>query len=238
MVVSIEEIGIDVFKYRKWSTQSDMPTGPVRSDIPLKDIFVIIYPDNTREYPNPLIIENLPKRAEQQPVEQVQVTTEQVSQQESVSEPETEEDTTFSIQGFVFGGKVGYFIPWDEYFREYKGSGFMGGLLLGYWEGRWGGEFEVKYYSSNDVEITLLPITFTTYYNVYKSGNFETYVGFGVGGCPIWDFDEFYKTAFEFHSTGGIRFAPFYLEVSFRSIPLIDDDINLGGILISGGVFF
>lgn len=220
------EIAEYVIKYKQFNHLD----GPVRT-LNKSQIFMIIYENGARETFDTHVQRPKPSQQQAQPQPSQQQQFQESSQE---SKPKKE----FSHQGFCFGGKAGFYIPSERFISEYYGPSFMGGLLLGYWwENGWGAEIDWRYYSREG--LTLSPLTLTTYYNVYKAGNLETYVGLGLGACFINEsIDEISLTAFEFHSTGGIRFAPFYVELSFLTIPLIKDDINLGGFLISGGIFF
>lgn len=269
MTVSIEEVGIETIKYRNWNSQFDSPTGPMRN-ILLKDVFMIVYPDGTTEYPE------TPKKPETQyePVYEPKVEPKQKQQQEQqpVLSPESTETKQkkekssgeSSAKGFVFGGKAGYFIPYDQVISEIYGSGFMGGFLIGYWGEKFGIEFDWRYYSKEGdpytfgpvqdsyAKLTLSPITLTGYYNLYGSGNLQTYVGLGLGTCIFHEEGSMYsfgqitsgsitEAVFELHTTGGISFKPFYIEISFLAISVPNRGgaaESAGGILISGGLFF
>jgi hypothetical protein len=77
-----------------------------------------------------------------------------------------------------------------------------------------------------------------------------TYVGGGLGVCRVNEIvtmtglgqsgsDEVSFMAVELHSTGGIKFKPFYIEVSFSSIFSEKyKNMNWGGIIFGFGLFF
>ena len=135
----------------------------------------------------------------------------------------------------------------------------MGGLNIGYWGNGAGIEIDWKYYSKKgnpytygsvddaDCAISISPLTVTGYWDAYHKGNFSTYVGGGLGAYFIHE-DLIMSahgqtasasgslTGFEFHSTGGICFSPFYIELTFSSCTV--RKISFGGIIVSGGLFF
>lgn len=246
----VMEIGEYTIKYKLFNHLD----GPVRL-LNKSEIFMIIYENGARETFNVSELSQTPAQIPTQTQYQ-----KQSKPQESISQKPASEESEFSHSGFCFGGKAGFYIPFDQKISEIYGGGFMGGLLIGYWAYRWGFEIDWRYYSKAgdpytygqvdeaSARLTISPLTLTTYYDVYKMGNLETYVGLGLGACFIEEelsmsafgstqSGSINLTAFEFHSTGGIRFAPFYVELSFLSIST-SYDVGFGGFLISGGIFF
>jgi len=204
-------------------------------NIPVADVFVILYKNGTREtFDFPLKSPDIPLKqtetAQSSPVQQNEIVFE---------EPR---------EGFFIGGKGNYYIPWNSAIKEIFGSGFMIGGVLGYEGLKSGMELDLRYLSmksdfdGEDVKFSLFPITVTGYWNFYKGTMISTYVGGGVGVCFINLADEsetLNSTGFEIHSTGGIRFKPFYFEVTFSTITSEDyNDADLGGIILGFGFFF
>src|ERR1035437_7811222 len=215
--------------------------GPIRN-IPISDVFMIIYENGKRETFNT--------------VPEIKNTQEDNSHQIS------SEENNSSKLDFVFGGKGGFYIPYNQALSEMYGSGFIYGIIIGYWGNRSAIELECKSYSKNgnpytygsvdyaSSRLTLTPVTITGYWIPYSREHFCSYVGGGLGACFINESlsmtalgqsasGETSLTGFEFHSTGGIRFKPFYFEVSFSSV-LVSDyrDLNFGGIILGFGLFF
>ena len=62
-----------------------------------------------------------------------------INEIEPISDPVSESEAISGdidknrLTGFVFGGKLGYFMPYNDGLREIYGSGFSYGLELGYW---------------------------------------------------------------------------------------------------------
>lgn len=241
-VIEIQE---DFIKYYLFESLN----GPIRN-IKISDVFMIIYSDGTKEtFPNRNVEKDEFTQSEQNNREIVSESTYQESQNQ-------DGPTTL---GLIFGGKAGYFIPYNQNISEIYGGGFMWGLVLGYWDETAGLELDWRYYSKTgdpyiigsvdeaDCQISISPLTLTGYWNAYNKGNFGTYVGVGLGinfikeNLVISAFGQTGSTkasltGFEFHTTGGIRFSPFYMEISFSSCTV--KEIDFGGMLISGGLFF
>jgi len=231
----------------------DQQNGPIRN-IGIKDVFMVIYEDGAREVfkTTPITENRLSETTENQGSVQANQPYSQVIEQPAI---ESNEPVKW---GFVFGGKAGYYIPYNQDISEIYGGGFMGGLILGYWGKGAGIELDWRFYSKNgtpytyntdnaDCKIMISPLTLTGYWDAYHRGNFSTYVGIGIGACFIQEdliMSAYGQTAsasesltgFEYHTTGGIRFAPFYLEITFSSCTV--NEISFGGIIIGGGLFF
>jgi hypothetical protein len=195
-------------------------------------------------------------------IKPIQRQTQTVNAQENNSPQISGEENNSSKLGFVFGGKGGFYIPYNQTVSEMYGSGFMYGLILGYWGNRSAIELECRSYSKNgnpytygsvdyaSSRLTLTPLTITGYWIPYSSKHFCTYIGAGLGACFINESlsmtalgqsasGETSLTGFEFHSTGGIRFKPFYFEVSFSSVVVSEyKDLDFGGIELGFGLFF
>jgi hypothetical protein len=138
----------------------------------------------------------------------------------------------------------------------------MGGLVLGYWGERSAIEIDWKYYSKEGTPyiygsidnatstLTLSPLTISGYWIFPSHSNLITYIGGGLGACFINEslyasgsgqtgHAEASLTGFEGHTTGGIKFKPFYLEVTFSSIIVESyEEMNFGGITFGFGLFF
>jgi len=227
----------------------ESPEGPIRN-IRITDVFMIIYSNGTREtFTN--------KNTEKTEVIQAKESKSIVSYQDKNQEKKQNDKST--NLGFIFGGKAGYYIPYSQNISEIYGGGFMGGLVIGYWAEGAGLEIDWRYYSKAgdpytygsvdqaDCQLSISPLTLTGYWDAYHKGNFSSYVGAGLGVSFIKEdlvmsaFGQTGSTSasltgFEFHSTGGIRFSPFYIEITFSSCTV--KEIGFGGILISGGLFF
>ena len=164
--------------------------------------------------------------------------------------------------GFIVGGKGGYFIPYDQNFSEIYGSGFMGGLVLGYWGENAAIDIDCRYFSKDGKPYTignvdygschmnLTPLTFSGYWIPYSHNNFLIYIGAGLGACFIEESLSYSSmgqsgtvkasiTGHEVHTSGGIKFRPFYVEAIFSSIGSKEtEDKDFGGIILSFGLFF
>jgi len=247
----IIEIQEDLIRYYLYDQQE----GPIRN-IRVSDVFMILYSDGTRE-----IFRNDPTPETLKPVindPPLDFNEEQSSNYVSYQQPEIKENEP-AKWGFVFGGKAGYYIPYNQTLAEMYGGGFMGGLIIGYWGKGAGIEIDWRFYSKSgnpytygavddaDVSLSISPLTMTVYWDVYHKDNFSTYIGGGLGAYFIHEdllLSAYGQTAsasesltgFEYHSTGGIRFSPFYLEVTFSSCTV--KKVSFGGIIISGGLFF
>lgn len=204
-------------------------------NIPISDVFVILYRDGTRE------TFDMPLKSSEDPLpEQTEAQSSAAPQKERVIEEYRE--------GFFIGGKGNYYIPWNSAIKDIFGSGFMVGGVLGYDDLKYGMELDLRYLSKTtdfdgeNVKFTLFPITVTGYWNFYKGTGLSTYIGGGVGVCFIGLEDEsetLSSTGIEIHSTGGIRFKPFYFEVTFSTVASEDyDEADLGGIILGFGLFF
>jgi hypothetical protein len=243
----IMEIQEKVIKYKLFNYLD----GPIRN-INVLDVFMIIYENGAREtfdVPIPKILPEQQIVQEQQPV---------IKQSPIPTPPKPK--PLFLHDGFCYGLKAGLFIPSNKTVSEIYGPGFMWGGSIGYWAGRWGIVFDYRSYSkkgdpytlgqvsSATSKLSLLPLTFTNYFTIIKSGYFETYVGLGVGTC-------FYKEylsmtalgqrktttekliTLELNATWGMNIYLFYFEFSLISIPLFDYNTNVGGFLFSVGYF-
>jgi hypothetical protein len=242
-VIEIQETTI---KYKLY----DFLEGPLRN-ISVSEVFMIIYENGKRETFNTV-----------SEIKPVQIQTQTVNTQENSSQQLSSEKNNPSNLGFVFGGKGGFYIPYNQTLSEMYGPGFMYGLIIGYWGNRSAIELDFKSYSKSgdpytygsvdysSSRLTLTPLTITAYWIPYSSGHFCTYVGGGLGACFINESlsmtalgqnasGETSLTGFEFHSTGGIRFKPFYFEASFSSVFVSGyKDLNFGGIILGFGLFF
>jgi hypothetical protein len=242
-VIEIQETTI---KYKLY----DFLEGPLRN-ISVSDVFMIIYENGKRETFN-----TVPE------IRPTQIQTQTVNAQENNFQQPPKEEEKPSNLGFVFGGKGGFYIPYNQTISEMYGSGFMYGLFLGYWGNRYAIELECKSYSKRgkpdtygsvdnaSSTLNLIPLTITGYWIPYSREHFCTYVGGGLGGCFINESlsmsalgqsasGETNLTGFEFHSTGGIRFKPFYVEINFSSVLVSEyKDLNFGGIILGFGLFF
>lgn len=188
-------------------------------NIPISEIFMIIYENGSRE-------------------------TFDVSNSSTSKETSKEQN---SSEGWVFGGKGGYFIPWNEGVKELFGSGFMLGGVIEYRGTKSGLGLDFKYYSktSEGLRFSVLPITLTGYWQLYSEKNFRTYFGGGLGFSFITlantedSSDKINSEGFELHTTGGVSFKPFYFEISFSSVFADDyEEADMGGIILGFGFFF
>jgi hypothetical protein len=247
----IIEIQDDFIRYYLYTQQE----GPIRN-IRVSDVFMVLYADGTRE-----IFRNDPTPETLKPVinePPLVFNEEQSSNYVSYQQPEIN-DNEPAKWGFIFGGKAGYYIPYNQTIAEMYGGGFMGGLIIGYWGKGAGIEIDWRFYSKSgnpytygavddaDASLSISPLTMTVYWDVYHKDNFSTYIGGGLGAYFIHEdllMSAYGQTAsasesltgFEYHSTGGIRFSPFYVEVTFSSCTV--RKVSFGGIIISGGLFF
>jgi len=225
--------------------------GPIRN-VRISDVFMIIYADGTREtFAN--------RGVRKTEIIQTEESKPEINYQNQDQNQDIEQSIVSTKWGFVIGGKAGYYIPYNQNLSEIYGGGFMGGLVIGYWGKGAGLELDWRYYSKAgnpylygsvdqaDCQISISPLTLTGYWDAYHKGNFSTYVGVGLGASFIKEnlvVSSFGQTGsasasltgFEYHSTGGLRFSPFYIEVTFSSCTV--REIEFGGILISGGLFF
>jgi len=243
----IIEIQENLIKYKLF----DFLDGPLRS-ISTSDVIVIKYENGRLETFEP-VSEIKPVQNQTVPQNQPEKYFQQYSKKENVEN---------SPLGFIIGGKGGFYIPYNQSISEMYGAGFMGGFFLGYWGFHSAIEFDIKYYSKNgepyiigsvdnaDSRLTLTPATISGYWIPYSKNNLITYIGGGFGVCIIKEevsmsafgqtgYDEEKLTGVELHTTGGIKFKPFYLEVNFSSIVVEDyDNVNFGGIVLGFGLFF
>jgi len=225
--------------------------GPIRN-IRISDVFMIIYADGTREkFTN--------KNVENTKVIQTEQNKPSITYENQNQDQYSEQSSVSSNWGFIFGGKAGYYIPYNQNISEIYGGGFMGGLVIGYWGQGAGIELDWRYYSKTgdpyvygsvdqaECQISISPLTLTGYWDAYHKENFSTYVGVGLGvsfvnenlvasGLGQTGSVSTSLTGFEFHTTGGLRFSPFYIELTFSSCTV--KEIEFGGLLISGGLFF
>jgi hypothetical protein len=243
-VIEIQETTI---KYKLY----DFLEGPLRN-IAVSDVFMIIYENGKRETFS-AIPETKPAQKQNLSDNPAEESLQKVPNKEK----------TYSNLGFVFGGKGGFYIPYNQDVSKIYGSGFMFGVVIGYWADRSAIEIDWKYYSkrgnpynygsvdNSTAKLTLSPVTVTGYWIPYSHANFTTYVGGGLGACFIDEYvsitssgqstsNEISPTGFEFHTTGGIKFKPFYFDVTFSSIleNKYYKDKNLGGIILGFGLFF
>jgi hypothetical protein len=261
--VVIIKVGVDVVEYRLWDQfeTNRGAYGPVREENK-SNIRKIDYADGSSETFNVLVQPQEP--VQQTPPVQQQVQTQQPARQQFVQESPIPEPVKpkqdFLHNGFCYGLKGGLFIPSNKTFSEIYGPGLMWGGSFGYWAGRWGIVFDYRMlskkgdpYTTGQVssatsKLDLFPLTFTNYFTIIKSGDFETYVGLGIGPC-------FYKeylsmtafgqsasattklTTFELNATFGMNVSFFYFEFSLLTIPLLDYNTNAGGFLFSVGFF-
>lgn len=242
-VIEIQETSI---KYKLFGFLD----GPLRN-ILISDVFMIIYEDGTRETFS-AVLETKPVQNQNLSINQSEVNSQQFSKRKNSQ----------SKLGFIVGGKGGYYIPYNQTISEMYGGGFMGGLVLGYWGERSAIEIDWKYYSKEGTPytygsidnatstLTLSPLTISGYWIIPSHSNLITYIGGGLGICSI--NESIYAsgggqtgsaavslTGFEGHTTGGIKFKPFYLEVTFSSIIVEGyEDINWGGVAFGFGLFF
>ncbi len=152
--------------------------------------------------------------------------------------------------GFIFGGKIGYFAPFNDGIMEMYGPGFTYGLEVGYW-GRngFGWNLEMRDYSKKgrvttsgdytSTKVELTSLTTSINYAFVEKGKFKTFAGIalGVGFFSLSDQSETIKdTVFEYFPYGGIYFKPFHLELRFINAHW--EETNVGGFEICGGVIF
>jgi hypothetical protein len=111
--------------------------GPIRN-IAISDVFMIIYENGKRE-----TFTVIPKTKSIPSQNLSETSNSENSQQLS------EKEKSSSKLGFIIGGKGGFYIPYNQTVSEIYGSGFMFGLVLGYWGERSGIELDFKRYSKN-----------------------------------------------------------------------------------------
>ncbi|MGM0582920.1 MAG: hypothetical protein ACQETL_19745 [Bacteroidota bacterium] len=239
----VNEITPELIKYKNY----DQRNGPIRS-IQKSKVYMIIYEDGKRE-----IFKDSEKSEEDISPHEEQ---EEENKKELVKQKSEKEENTTS---FLLGGKAGYFIPYNEVIQDVYGNGYIWGAYAGLWFNKWGTVVDFRSYSKDgepyelgDVEestshINMSTLTFSGLYEFYSSNNFKTYGGVGLGMTWI---DESLSGSgsgseisgsatlkkFTFQSTGGMRFDPFYTEITFSSVPV--ENANFGGIIISGGLLF
>lgn len=178
------------------------------------------------------------------------------SEKSSVSDPITGSETIGGdidknrLVGFVFGGKLGYFIPFNDGLTQIYGAGFSYGLEVGWW-GRngfgWNLEFrefakrgKVTYegdYSSTKYNFMSLTTSFN--YAFVEKGKFKTYAGLGLGAAFISFSDtseSLEYTIFDYFFYGGIYFKPMYIEARFVNAPW--EKTNMGGFELCFGIIF
>lgn len=256
--VVIKKVGIETVEYRLWDRIDEIEFGPLR-EIPKSDIWKIEYEDGSSD--------TFDEFQKQQPLKQQPVQT-QPSQQPVYQEPPPEEEPKQkaeyrdpSKQGLVLGGRVGFYIPYEASFRNFYDPGLIYGFFLGYWNNKFGMEFDWKNYSKEGTPYTSGPVSssylhcsinsflFTGYYEYYKKGNFVMYAGAGLGLAIFKeelsitssigsDSDAIKLNGLDIHSTAGFMFRPVYIEFGFSSISFSDRDLNPGGIMINAGLFF
>lgn len=154
------------------------------------------------------------------------------------------------LAGFVFGGKVGYFLPFNDGLREVYGSGFSYGLELGYW-GRngfgWNLEFRefakrgqvTSEFDFSGTTFNLMSLTTSFNYAFVEKGQFKTYAGIGLGAAffSLSDASEsINETLFEYYPYGGIYFKPLYVEARFVNTSWEGE--NVGGFEFCFGIIF
>jgi hypothetical protein len=154
------------------------------------------------------------------------------------------------LVGFVFGGKIGYFMPFNDGIMEMYGPGFTYGLGVGYWaRNGFGWNLEFRDYAKRgrvttsgdftSTKVELMSLTTSFNYAFVEKGKFKTYAGLaaGVAFFSISDQSEAYKeTLFEYFPYGGIYFKPFHVELRFKNVKW--EETNVGGFEICGGVIF
>lgn len=152
--------------------------------------------------------------------------------------------------GFAFGGKVGYFLPFNDGIMEMYGPGFTYGLGISYWaRNGFGWNLEVRDYAKRgrvttsgdftSTKVELISLTTSINYAFVEKGKFKIYGGYAFGAAffSLSDQSEAIKeTLFEHYPYGGFYFKPFRFEVRFKSVKW--EKTNVGGIEICGGFIF
>lgn len=154
------------------------------------------------------------------------------------------------LVGFVFGGKLGYFIPFNNALTEMYGAGFSYGFEAGWW-GRngFGWNLELRDFSRkgritsdgdfSSTTFELMSLTTSLNYSFVEKGKFKTYAGIGLGVAffSISDQSETIKdTLFEYFPYGGIYFKPMYIEARFVNASW--EKTNMGGFELCFGIIF
>jgi len=244
----VMEITPELIKYKDY----DHLDGPVRN-IKKSKVYMIIYENGKRE----LFKDS--EKSEKEPAAPEEE-EEDEKKAESLRKPAKQKsDGDETTTSFLLGGKAGYFIPYNEDIQEIYGSGFVWGAYAGLWINRWGIVADFRSYNKEgdpytfgdtedaSSEITMSTLTLSGLYEFHSADNFKTYGGIGLGITWI---DESLSVSgggttastsgslkkFTLQSTGGMRFNPFYVEITFSSIPV--ESANFGGIVISGGLLF
>lgn len=154
------------------------------------------------------------------------------------------------LVGFVFGGKLGYLMPFNDGIKEIYGAGFTYGLEMGYW-GRNGFGWNLEWrdyaksgqvtssgdYTSTKVELMSLTTSFN--YAFVEKGKFKTYAGIGLGAAFFTLSDQSSEdkyTLFEYYTYGGIYFKPIYTEIRFVNANW--EKTNVGGFELCFGIVF
>ncbi len=179
-----------------------------------------------------------------------------INEVEPISDPVSETEAISGdidknrLAGFVFGGKLGYFMPYNDGLREIYGSGFSYGLELGYW-GRNGFGWNIELrefakkgkatseYNYSGTTFNLLSLTTSFNYSFVEKGKFKTYAGIGLGAAffSLSSSSESYnETLFEYYPYGGIYFKPLYVEARFVNTSWEGD--NIGGFEFCFGIIF
>ena len=246
------EITAEVVKYKNY----DQLDEPLRN-IYIKEIFMIIYEDGTRE-----VFKN------QEDADEIKAEDQnELNDSKEITITNTQPKSTIKTDSkseFLFGGKGGWFIPTDEIVSDIYGSGFMWGLYASYWEYDYGITLELKSFSkegdpytfgsvsSASSHVSIIPLTVTLCYKFYELNPVMTYGGLGIGVAWITESIEMVTTTglrasdevsiskFEYHFTGGIQVRPLYFELTLSSINVdgVFGDTNFGGIILGFGLVF
>jgi hypothetical protein len=256
------EIQEDIIKY----TLYDSPNGPLRN-IRISDVFMIIYQDGTRENftvksETKNAEEKTPIRppaiSEQSPQQEVYKTV--PSPVSTTVQPPYQDPPIKPPHGFIFGFDAGLHVPFDSDFSEIYGLLIRGGIVLGYWGKGFGVESHINYgYMKGDPinsgsvdesssEIGMTRLMFSGYWKT-KGTRVFFYAGGGFGICGVKeqltmsafgksDSNVISTTWFDLHASLGMKLGNFCWQISPTSITSSDNDHNLGGAVLSIGVFF
>lgn len=267
------EITNESIKYKKFE-QLD---GPLRN-IPLTDVFMIIYNDGTKEvFKNKSVPQTNENQNNELKVDHSKKNN--IKENPNTYKSQNKEEKIPDIV-FNFGIRAGYFMPSEDAIKEIYGNGVSFGSDINIWSKKgFGGGISIEYfgkkgdpyqYSSGlqidnaESKISIIPIYLTSGYRIANNKKVIPYFGLGVGlflfnekvSATIYDpntgensylSNEASETAFGFHIFSGIHLNNiiyFELEYSYGAIRgagnggAAGNDVNLGGLMISGGFKF